>query len=146
MRKLLAETGWSCLPTALAMIANLTFEEIIAAYGHDGSEICDPSLKVPYCYRGFDMAETTVVALCLGIALVQTEKIYARPAILLGEDATGVPHAVAWTGDCIYDPAGGRYSLDSFRIESCHHAFELSPTDRNSFCDKTERGRRAVRG
>lgn len=57
MELLLQPNGWSCTPTAFAMVCNTEPREIIEYVGHDGSEVLFPEVDPPKCYRGFHIQE-----------------------------------------------------------------------------------------
>lgn len=127
MQMIHAPNRWSCLPCAFAMALDETFEEMIFHLNHDGSEIIRPDMPEPLCRKAFDVNELLQVAIQLGYGFIALPKPPDKlKAVLLGETKNGVPHAVAWTGNRVYDPAGGRYPLSDFRWDACLVPFNLS--------------------
>lgn len=133
MKMLWAETPWACLPATLAMVTDLTIADILSVIGHDGSETVDAEQPEPYCRRGFEWQEIVKAALHLGIALVEYPDILPMRGILLGTSQNDIPHAVAWSGELIHDPAGGRRPLNSFRHDSFFLALPISEEARKEF-------------
>ncbi len=114
--------------------------------GHDGSEILWPEMTEPYCRRSFHIQELIGVADTLGYActpfeacpcirpegasksydLVTMGKRIARmdaimsftKGVCIGYTKGGQPHAVAWSGDSVYDPCGAIYKREEFMLES----------------------------
>lgn len=133
MRMIYGPTKWSCLPACLAMITDLTIETIYKEIGHDGSEIVNPEQPDPYSRRGFEWQEIIKAALTLGIALVEYPDVLELPGILLGTSDNDIPHACAWNGSMVFDPAAGRRPLDSFRHDTFFVALQLSEADWQKF-------------
>jgi hypothetical protein len=128
--------NWSCFPTALAMLLNTPVKEIIAKFGHDGSERVWPELEEPNSRRGFNYQELSFIALGYGYALplfeietisapnedvtpfrislidCVTKLMLRHRGILLGYGGAKTHHAVAWADNVIYDPNGATYTLD----------------------------------
>lgn len=71
MRLLKKPNRWSCLSTAFAMAIDRSFDEVIEAIGHDGSEIIWPELEEPFKRRAFHIEELQYIALRFGVILVQ---------------------------------------------------------------------------
>ena len=55
------------MPLAFAMALDMPVAELLAAIGHDGSEIVFPSLPEPLCRRCFHIQELIQVALSRGV-------------------------------------------------------------------------------
>ena len=64
---------WMCMPLAFAMALDTPVADLLAAIGHDGSEIVFPSLAEPLCRRGFHIQELIHPALLRGFALTPVE-------------------------------------------------------------------------
>jgi len=64
---------WMCMPLAFAMALDMPVADLLAAIGHDGSEIVFPSLAEPLCRRGFHIQELIHPALSRGFALTPVE-------------------------------------------------------------------------
>lgn len=123
------------------MVLDVSFEQIVKEFGHDGSEIYWPTAEEPFCRRGFGHNEIQEIAWRYGyaciwvmpvmpgitIGLEESVEIYAADdidtytrnwlkrgkGILGGCFALDRPHAVAWDGiSKIYDPKGHILELD----------------------------------
>lgn len=155
MRLLRQPNRWSCLPTAFAMLADVTLQDVLDECGHDGSEILFPNLIEPVCRRSFHIEELQYVALTYGFCLVHyvpgivyepslgcsaellfTEfflDVYgSNNGLLLGKpkDKT-LGHAVAWDAKegLIYDPNGTKYPAEgNFVIESFYRRVKCDCT------------------
>jgi len=64
---------WMCMPLAFAMALDMPVADLLAAIGHDGSEIVFPSLPEPLCRRCFHIQEPIQVALAHGFAVTPVE-------------------------------------------------------------------------
>ena len=64
---------WMCMPLAFAMALDMPVADLLAAIGHDGSEIVFPSLPEPLCRRCFHVQELIQVALSRGLAVTPVE-------------------------------------------------------------------------
>ena len=64
---------WMCMPLAFAMALEMPVADLLAAIGHDGSEIIFPSLPEPLCRRCFHVQELIQVALARGLAVTPVE-------------------------------------------------------------------------
>lgn len=121
-------------------------EEIIALLGHDGSEIIWPQFPEPFCRRGFHIQELIFIAWrnhsrtvtpfqaepmigCLGGEPVDVphlpdakwrmpELLSSNCGVLTGKTLRGMPHAVAWDAELVYDTDGMVYGLDGFQLET----------------------------
>lgn len=120
----------SCLPTAIAMVLDITSEEVMSWAGHSGDAVVFDKLV------GFHPQEFIIPALMRGYVLVFVEvsptghkeyknlnkeglmKIMERNrCVLVGYTRNGNPHAVAYSGGVVYDPEGYTDTLDGFSIE-----------------------------
>lgn len=138
--------GWSCLPSAFAMVTDSLPKDIIEYCGHDGSEVLWPELPEPMCRRAFSLEEMLDYCLsqCYCPVTIQRHTAYSpleadtafnpyddemsrikhyllnRPAVLLGINSLGNRHAVAWdhVEQKIFDPKGYKSSLDEFDVHS----------------------------
>ena len=61
------------MPLAFAMALDMPVADLLAAIGHDGSEIAFPSLPEPLCRRCFHIQELVQVALARGFAATPVE-------------------------------------------------------------------------
>ena len=135
-----------CLPTAFAMALDMPVADLLAAIGHDGSEIVFPSLPEPLCRRCFHIQEPIQVALSRGMAvtpvqlfpvLQPTEVGPLRKTVLYPDnnwrrfeetirasrgviDGTGARygHVVAYDHGRIYDPRGPDYDYSRLACEA----------------------------
>jgi hypothetical protein len=125
MQLQLSPNGWSCFPTAAAIVLDVPVEELIKEIGHDGSEIVFPGLREPHCRRSFHLQEIINVCWKRGYALTPFEshpQLGARGSdsfididtswpeslngvtgIITGYTRLGTPHAVAWDGYNVID-------------------------------------------
>lgn len=136
--------GWSCLPTAFAMVLELPVEDIIKEIGHDGSEIYWPKLMPPYNRRGFHIQELlylcykldyTVTPFAARPQLVSADRSDPKPilghekiieevmtdnvGVLTGILESGVGHALAWDGYAAINPSDKkRGPLQNFQIQT----------------------------
>lgn len=134
MKLITSPNRWSCLPASFAMALGISFSEMIARIGHDGSEIIWPELPEPQRRRTFHIQECLAVCLRLGLGTVEIQMgpcltpdgkvVYEVPCpvdfrklmsisigVMLGRGRQ-MGHAVAWDGKSIYDPAGWIYDID----------------------------------
>jgi hypothetical protein len=138
--------GWSCLPTAFAIVLDTPVSKIIAEIGHDGSEIAWPQFPDPLCRRGFHIQELILVAFYKGKSVTPYEAIpllvsrggepidvpFRMPpksrlgyimshthGVITGATLDGRPHAVAWDGEQVLDPRNEtKYSIEGFLLET----------------------------
>lgn len=160
MRLVRQPNKWSCAAASLAMLADVTYEEVIKAIGHDGSEQWWRDET-----RAFSIPEIVdTAANVYGIALVQFDvrpaichstrhdeerEIYPdcwekrlhclmnqHPGLLVGYYAIDKFHMVAWDGQQIYDPRGTTYQLgdsDSIIVDRFFMALRCEPLKRLLF-------------
>ena len=64
---------WMCMPLAFAMALDMPVADLLAAIGHDGSEIVFPNLSEPLRRRCFHIQEPIQVALARGFAVTPVE-------------------------------------------------------------------------
>lgn len=126
--------SWSCVPTAFAMVAGVSVDEVFKDLGDDGSEIVHPSLIEPLCRRSFSWTQMVWWMYTRGwaafpfiIESIQSpmchdefQCVYRLPAplvmltqskfsgVFLGTSVKGNLHAVAWDHEygLVYDPSG----------------------------------------
>jgi len=79
--------GWSCLPTAFAMVAGISVTEFIKAVGHDGG--AEP-YELPGVKAGFHEQECIEVILSLGYSCTPIEFIPRISARLDGTDVRSI--------------------------------------------------------
>lgn len=134
--------SWSCLLASVAMVLEMTIEELIEEVGHDGSEIVCPDLKSPGNRKAFHIQEFISIILEKGFAITDVAirpvstpdgkceyeikfpdsmKRFRRlmagvKGIIVGKNREWY-HAVAWDGKIIYDPAGHIYSFDEMTMD-----------------------------
>lgn len=115
---------FSCFPTAFAIILGIPVEQLFKEIGHDGSTIVDPSCPDPFNRRGFHSQELIRYARTHGFSVSSYEEnpllgdlpiktdipIDGNLAVLGGLNFKANPHAVAWDGYRIIDPAGNHNS------------------------------------
>jgi len=150
--KLLKQTSNQCLIYSLAMVLNVTVDEIISKLGHDGLLKVWP-LSPPECFAGVNMQEAIDVCDSYGIGLRYIEPMPAsgvlgRPeltrniftadrvlsrleiylmnhtALLIGM-IQGSFHCVAWDGQLIYDPNGKIYKIEEFSFSEAWILYKL---------------------
>ena len=136
---------WMCMPLAFAMAQDIPVADLLAALGHDGSEIVFPSLPEPLCRRCFHIQELVQVVLARGFAATPVElfpvlqpteagphriALYAdnnwrrfEEAIRAGRgviDGTGARHGhtVAYDHGRIFDPKGSVYDYSRLACEA----------------------------
>ena len=134
------------MPLAFAMALDMPVADLLAAIGHDGSEIVFPSLPEPLCRQGIHNQELIQVALTRGLAVTPVElfpvlqptevgpfrKIVLYPdnnwrrfetAIQTSRgliDGTGarLGHMVAYDYGRIFDPRGPVYDYSRLACEA----------------------------
>lgn len=104
---------WSCVPTSLANLLDLSLTKVIDIFGHDGSEIIYPDLPEPQNRRCFTEDELLVAAWKLGVFLLAVPEdndnfleVYNQfNGILTGEyDGVRTGHVVTKLNNALYDP------------------------------------------
>jgi hypothetical protein len=131
-----------CLPTSLAMVLGRSFQDIIPYFGHDGLKVLWPEAQGIHKYRGFSEWELIEVCYAVGyaclpipmcpahyppnhkekaIAIFNEDQTLERVnrwmdgniGIIKGYRSADLPHACAWDGSLVYDPAEPRtYSFN----------------------------------
>lgn len=154
MKLITSPNSWSCAAASLAMVLGIDFNDVIKSVGHDGSEIINPDLRKPGCYKGFHMQELIEIALAHHYAVTPIElqpvqtatgndeydvkiEMYKSPdrrllhhmnrntGILMGKLNT-YWHAVAWDGAMVYDPRGLIYPYGDIKINlAVFHRFDF---------------------
>ena len=138
---------WMCMPLAFAMALHMPVADLLAAIGHDGSDIIFPNLPEPLCRRTFHIQELIQVALSRRLAvtpvelfpvlqpgyeanLLHTTVLYPDnnwrrfDATLLTSrgviDGTGarLGHVVAYDHGTIFDPRGAIYEYSRLACEA----------------------------
>ena len=137
---------WMCMPLAFAMALDMPVAELLAAIGHDGSEIVFPSLPEPLCRRCFHIQELLHVALARGFAVTPVELFPVLQPTEIGPfhkiilypdnnwqrfeatirasrgviDGTGARfgHTIAYDHGRIYDPRGSIYDYGRLACEA----------------------------
>ena len=135
-----------CMPVAFAMALDMPVADLLAAIGHDGSEIVFPALPEPLCRRCFHVQELIQVALARGLAVTPVELFPVLQATEVGPhrttvlypdnnwrrfgdtiqtsrgviDGTGARyrHAVAYDHGRIFDPKGSVYDYSRLACEA----------------------------
>lgn len=132
MRLLKQPSRVSCFPTALAMVLDLSVEEVMGWAGHSGTAFCFDQ------FVGFHPQEFVFKALKAGRALVFIEatpksvvKTYdnyntkyikelmsTMDMVLVGYTEKGNAHAIAWShaAQMVFDPEGEIYPFGNFSI------------------------------
>ena len=134
------------MPLAFAMALDMPVADLLAAIGHDGSEIIFPSLPDPLCRRCFHVQELIQVALARGLAVTPVElfpvlqpteagpfhktvlypdnnwrrfeeTIRASLGVIAGTGAR-LGHTVAYDHGRIYDPRGPIYDYSRLACEA----------------------------
>lgn len=128
---------FSCFPTAFAIVLGIEVKQLFEEAGHDGSDIIWPSCPEPFNRRGFHIQELIYISRQHGYAVSTYEMkpemdcglpgtmgphpvkttipLIGNLAVLGGMNHRNMPHAVAWDGYKIIDPAGG----NKFKTEVC---------------------------
>ena len=137
---------WMCMPLGFAMALDMPVADLLAAIGHDGSEIVFPSLPEPLCRRCFHIQELLHVALARGFAVTPVELFPVLQPTEIGPfhkivlypdnnwqrfeatirtsrgviDGTGarVGHVVAYDHGRIFDPKGPVYDYSRLACEA----------------------------
>jgi hypothetical protein len=136
---------WMCMPLAFAMALDTPVADLLAAIGHDGSEIVFPNLPEPLCRRCFHIQELIQVALARAFAVTPVELFPVlqpteggpHKAVLYADnnwrrfeetirasrgviDGTGARfgHTVAYEHGRIYDPKGSIYDYSRLACEA----------------------------
>lgn len=124
--------GWSCLPTAFAIVANIDVDLLYKMIGHDGSSIIWPDQREPYCRRAFHVQEVIYAFWEIGLSVTCfsarptiendyeivypfDKVLYANEGVLTGR-VNNQEHAVAWDRSLVIDPNGTFYPVDRFEI------------------------------
>lgn len=154
--KLLKQPNDSCLLYSAAMLLNENPDFLIHEIGHDGQEIWFNKEIGSMRKRSFHIQEIIDCCWRRGHALCPIElypnsmpesglssprflydpsdadirflkRVMGRKGILIGRRKTmNLGHAVAWTGDEVYDPAGGvAYAIEDFIIKEAWILTEL---------------------
>lgn len=127
---------WSCLLASFAMVLDETCEQLIKEIGHDGSEVVFPEEEDPFARRAFHIQE--LIDCCERRHLAVTpidfhpistcgrqgryevdinegpsvrfqRHLHKRVGVITGLNLNSAPHAVAWNGLMILDPATGNF-------------------------------------
>jgi len=134
------------MPLAFAMALDMPVADLLAAVGHDGSEIVFPSLPEPLCRRCFHIQELIQVALSRGLAVTPVELFPVLQPTEVGPfhktvlytdnnwrrfetaiqtsrgviDGTGsrLGHMVAYNHGRIFDPRGPVYDYSRLACEA----------------------------
>lgn len=138
--KYIPQQGQTCLVSALAMALEIEYIDVVKMLGHDGTKIQDGGMT------GIHPQEVIDVLIKQGVIMVIIEQhpsfvphntlntvslwdelhrearfrnyIKGRNSVLIGENNQGGPHAVAYDGDKIFDPASSiQYPLEDFTIK-----------------------------
>lgn len=149
-KHLLQPNRWSCLPTALAMLANVSLNDIFEKITHDGSEIIFPDLDEPIKRRSFSIEEIHYITPFYGFVLVPyspgilyiptkkhskeilfpafEDKLNERDGLIFGTPVgRSLGHVVTWSAHegLVYDPNGTKYPIaGNFVIETFYGAFQ----------------------
>lgn len=127
--------------TAFAIAYEIDQASILSALKHDGSEELFPGLPEPYNRRGFHCSELVEYGFKIGFKVVHIElkpyytdadgcirqvkrnaivpdaKILAHNRSVLGVEAGGKQHAVAYDGHIVFDSNGFNYPLSRYNID-----------------------------
>lgn len=154
--------SWSCLAASFATVLNLSVEQIVEYVEHDGSEVLWPHLNDPQKRRSFHIQEMIDVAVRFGYSVTPFEAmprsrvkgqssvwnvemrdgnayrinkyLGSGKGVLTGLNLIGKPHAVAWDGLKVHDPAG-RFMNGEWQPYSYEsHLFQLDTFWRVSKC------------
>lgn len=142
-----------CLLYSAAMVLDITPSILILCLGHDGMEEWWPQYPDHRKYRSHSMQEMIDIALANDKALVPIhgcpmqspagacidarptfespvlrfkDAVKGRRAIIIGKTENGNPHAWAWDGYNLYDPRGGRTSIEDISIEMAWVMFNIN--------------------
>ena len=149
MRKIVQPNSWSSLPCAFASIVKKDVGDVFDFLGHDGSEIIFPTLRDPFCRRGFHIQE--MYSWCLwqnycvstftthigfqpteGHSVVYPstrieEYVHHYFGVFTGQLPDGSLHSIAWDGQRAMDPSDGMIKiLDDFAVTQFHVTAKLT--------------------
>ena len=136
------QRGQTCLIAALAMVWDIKFEEVVKMIGHTGvpqgihnQEVVDAILKQGMAMVIIEAHPAIVDPLTKKIESMWTENqrdrrfeeyLKNRKAVLIGVNKQGAPHAVAYDGEDVFDPASSvRYPLEDFTIKEAWLFFHI---------------------
>lgn len=134
------QRGQTCLIAALAMAWGTGYDTVVTMLGHDGTRIQDGGLSGIHPQEVIDIVSHNDVAMVIIeyhptykpkdteiIKSVWTDEqretrlrkhLENRWTVLIGQNKHGAPHAVAYDGKEIFDPASSiRYPLEDFTIK-----------------------------
>lgn len=80
---------YSCLPTAMSYVLGVDYDEVIKAFGHDGTQRVHPTMPSPFGLRAFTVMEAAVVAFNLKRIPILLQ---ASCLIECGQSETGEPY------------------------------------------------------
>lgn len=63
--------NYTCYPASLAMVLGITLDQCLLLFGHDGSDVYNPSLENPKNLRGFTKYEVSMILAGLGYLWMQ---------------------------------------------------------------------------
>lgn len=130
---------WQCAVTSFAMALDVDVLELMQFIGHNGGQLMNADLAIPFCYRGHHLQELIECCLLKGYAVTPIE---IMPAIKTGGNeylidfgggkagnlqrfvyqvrtSVGViegksgssPHMLAYDHGTVYDPDGGTWEF-----------------------------------
>jgi len=138
------QQGDTCMLTSLAMLLDISVEDIIKELGHDGLSIWWPENRGCKRYRGINIQEAIdcVVRRRRGLMPIHLypmnapdvnstpKSIYpeavatarflrlidGRPGLLFVENHSGNRHCCAWDGELVYDPLGAIGEIEDLKM------------------------------
>lgn len=142
MMTYVGQRGQTCLIAALAMVWDIGFEEVVTMLGHNGvtsgihtQEVVDAVLKQGMAMVIIEAHPAIVDPVTNKIKSMWTEDqrdrrfqeyLKNRKAVLIGANKQGAPHAVAYDGEKVFDPASCvRYLLTDFNIKEAWLFFHI---------------------
>lgn len=142
------QRGQTCLIAALAMALSIEYEDVVKMLGHDGTSMRGGGMT------GIHPQEVIDALLPQGVIMVIIEQhpsfvphetintvglwdeihrerrflnyVKNRHSVLIGKNKQGGPHAVAYDGEKVFDPASCvRYPLEDFTIKEAWLFFHI---------------------
>ena len=131
-----SRNAWDCVLCAFGTVLDLTYEQMQALVGHDGSGIVRKDLPEPLCRLGYPVDHLVEALIASDYACTeltpeiildgeivlrepdwkwfQEKHMMGHKGVLFGEGKS-IPHCVAWDGELVWDPNGYCYAFNENR-------------------------------